>query len=174
MASKGVAQPVHNIVIVDKGAELNLITGCVTMSNEGLHIGASEFYVKRGAKLTFTMIHGWAPRFEVRPRTSVIVEERGTYVSYYVNLYPVGHLDMYPTTYLNEYAKCYMTSILLGKKKSFMDVGNRIEFLGKGSKGEIVNRSIVRDQAKIIMRGHLIGRAEQTRGHLECCSLLLS
>lgn len=174
VASKGVAQPVHNVVIVDEGGELNLVTGCATMSNEGLHVGVSEFYVKRKAKLTFTMIHGWAPEFEVRPRTSVIVEEGGTYVSYYVNLYPVSHLDMCPTTYLHKLAKGYMTSILLGKKRSFMDIGSRIEFLGRDSRGEIVSRSIVRDQARVIMRGHLIGRAEKTRGHLECRSLLLS
>jgi len=171
---KGIAQPVHNIVIVDEDAELNLVTGCATMSNEGLHIGVSEFYVKKRAKLTFTMIHGWAPKFEVKPRTSVIVEDGGTYVSYYVNLYPVHDLDMYPTTYLYKSAKGYMTSVLLGRKNSFMDVGSKIEFLGEGSRGEIVSRSIIRDQAKIIMRGHLVGKAEKTRGHLECRSLLLS
>ena len=173
VASKGVAQPVHNVVIIDEGAELNLITGCATMSNEGLHIGVSEFYVKKGAKLTFTMIHGWAPNFEVKPRTKVLVEDNGTYISYYVNLYPVHHLDMYPTTYLCKSARSYMTSILLGKKNSFMDVGSRIELLGRGARGEIVSRSIVKDQARIIMRGNLVGKAERTRGHLECRSLLL-
>ncbi|MGD8370257.1 MAG: SufD family Fe-S cluster assembly protein, partial [Syntrophobacterales bacterium] len=53
------AQNVHNIVIAEEGSELNIITGCTTAPRlqSGLHIGISEFYVRRGAKLTFTMIH---------------------------------------------------------------------------------------------------------------------
>jgi len=174
MRTKRIAQPVHNIIIVDKGADITLVTGCAAMVNEGLHIGVSEFYVKEGARVNFIMIHGWAPDFNVRPRTAVIVEREGTFTSYYVNLYPVRNLQMEPRVYLHAKARGYLTSILLGKGDSTMDVGGRLEFVGRGSRGEIISRSIITDQATVIMRGRLIGRAAEARGHLECRGLLLS
>ena len=56
------AQDVHNIVIAEEGSNLNIITGCATAPGvrSGLHVGVSEFYVKKGATISFTMIHNWA------------------------------------------------------------------------------------------------------------------
>ena len=44
------------------------------------------------------MIHRWGAGIHVRPRTAVVVEEGGTYVSNYVLLGEVGSLQMYPAT----------------------------------------------------------------------------
>lgn len=42
-------QTVHNIVIVEEGASLDIITGCTSKKGveEGLHLGISEMYVKK-------------------------------------------------------------------------------------------------------------------------------
>jgi len=68
---------VHNLVIAEEGSELNVLTGCTINPKvkEGLHIGISEFYVKKNATLTFTMIHNWGEDFHVRPRSVAILEE---------------------------------------------------------------------------------------------------
>ncbi len=83
-----VAQAVHNIIIVDEGASLEVVTGCTTKRgvDKAIHMGISEFYIKKGAKLTFSMIHNWAEQVGVRPRTGILVEEGGSYVSNYVIL----------------------------------------------------------------------------------------
>jgi Fe-S cluster assembly scaffold protein SufB len=96
------AQNVHNIIIAEEGSELHIITGCTTAFKDepGLHMGVSEFYIKRGAKVTFTMIHSWNPETAVRPRTAAIVEEDGLFLSNYVLMKPVQSLQMYPA------AKC--------------------------------------------------------------------
>jgi Fe-S cluster assembly scaffold protein SufB len=46
------AQDVHNIIIAEEGSELHIITGCATAPHvrSGLHVGISEFYVKKGAR----------------------------------------------------------------------------------------------------------------------------
>ena len=79
LAAAKLMQNVHNIIIAEEDSELHIITGCTTASREdpGLHLGVSEFYIKRGAKVTFTMIHSWNPETSVRPRTAAIVEEDG-------------------------------------------------------------------------------------------------
>ena len=62
LATDKVSQNVHNIIIAEEGSELHIITGCSTAPGvaSGLHIGVSEFYVKKGATLSFTMIHNWS------------------------------------------------------------------------------------------------------------------
>ena len=51
MKHDNTAQNVHNVIIAEEGSELNIITGCATAPSlqTGIHIGISEFYVKRGA-----------------------------------------------------------------------------------------------------------------------------
>ncbi len=65
----------HNLVVVEEGASsisLRLRSHPGVIS--GLHVGVSEFYVRQGGKLTFTMIHNWGEEVHVRPRTAIMVE----------------------------------------------------------------------------------------------------
>ena len=65
----------HNIIIAEEGSELHIITGCASKHEieMGLHLGVSEFYVKKNAKTTFTMVHNWAEGMDVRPRSAEII-----------------------------------------------------------------------------------------------------
>ncbi|NIA19520.1 MAG: SufD family Fe-S cluster assembly protein, partial [Xanthomonadaceae bacterium] len=57
MNSEKLLQNVHNIIVVEEGAELEIISGCATshQMKEGLHLGVSELYIKKNARLSFTM-----------------------------------------------------------------------------------------------------------------------
>ena len=70
-------QNVHNIVVVEENSEVHIITGCATSHGvvSALYLGISKFYVKKGGRLTFTMIHNWGEEVVVRPRTVGIVKE---------------------------------------------------------------------------------------------------
>ena len=73
----GHKQRVHNIIIAEEGSELNIISGCTSHPGvvSGMHIGISEFFVKKDAKVSFTMVHGWERDMEIRPRSAAKVEE---------------------------------------------------------------------------------------------------
>ncbi|MCR4399891.1 MAG: SufD family Fe-S cluster assembly protein [Syntrophomonadaceae bacterium] len=175
LAQEALIQEVHNIIVVEEGAELHVITGCTTAHGilSGLHIGISEFFVKKGALLSFTMVHNWAEEVAVRPRTGAIVGEGATFLSNYVCLRPVRDLQMYPTAYLEGAgATARFHSILVGQPGSHLDVGSRIVLRGPGSRGEMIARSITRG-GEIINRGHLVGEVPECRGHLECRGLML-
>ncbi len=170
-------QSVHNVVIVEEGGELNVLTGCTISPKvrSGIHIGISEFYVKRGATLIFTMIHNWGEEFEVRPRTVVVLEEGATFVSNYILLRPVKSLQAYPTAILRgEGARVTFNSIIYGRGKSLIDMGSRIILEAPHTRGESIARSIGSDESKLYMRGQLVGRANETKGHLDCRGILLS
>lgn len=176
MTQDGLAQNVHNIIIAEEDSELHIITGCTTAPGvrRGLHIGVSEFYVKKNAIVTFTMIHNWAEDVEVRPRTGAIVEDNGTFLSNYVCMKPVKTLQMYPTAYcVGENATVRFNTILFAREGSNMDVGGRVFLRSKGSRAELVTRAITRG-GDIVTRGHLIGEIPGIRGHLECRGLILS
>lgn len=176
MSREGLAQNVHNIIIAGEGSELHIITGCTTAADvrTGLHIGISEFYIKKNAKVTFTMIHNWAENVEVRPRTGAIIEENGVFLSNYVCMKPVKTLQMYPTAYcVGENATVRFNTILLAAEGSNMDVGSRVFLSAKGSRAELAARAITRG-GDIVTRGHLIGEVPGIKAHLECRGLILS
>ena len=170
------AQDVHNIVIAEEGSELNIISGCASGPHvrSGLHVGVSEMYVKKGATLSFTMVHDWAEEMSVRPRTVVVVEEGGRYISNYICLKPAKDLQMYPTVYLNgDNSVATFNTVLMAGPGSKMDAGSRVCLRGKGSRAEIVSRT-VSTGGEIYARGHLIGEEAGVKAHLECNGLLLS
>ncbi len=168
-------QNVHNIIIAEEGSELHIITGCTTATRDepGLHLGVSEFYIKRGAKVTFTMIHSWNPETAVRPRTAAIIEEDGLFMSNYLMMKPVRSLQMYPTARcVGENATVRYNSILVAGEGSSLDVGSRVFLDGKGSRTEIITRAITTG-GNIIARGYIEGNAPEVKGHLECRGLIL-
>lgn len=176
LSQEGVAQNVHNIVIAEEGSELHVITGCTVAPrvSSGLHIGVSEFYVKKNARLTFTMIHNWAPGVAVRPRTGAIVEENGIFLSNYICIKPVATLQAYPTAYcVGENATVRFNSILLAREGSDIDLGARVYLRAKGSRAESISKAITTG-GSVVARGHFIGESEGVKAHLECRGLILS
>lgn len=172
----GIQQNVHNIIIAEENSELHIITGCATSPHlkRGVHVGISEFYVKKNAKLTFTMIHNWAEEMMVRPRSVAQVEEGGLFLNNYICMKPVRSLQMYPTTHLvGQDAVARFYSIIVGSPGSEYDLGGRIFLKNPGNRAEIVARTIS-NGGKIIARGHLIGEKPDIKAHLECRGLLLN
>ena len=176
LSTDSLAQRVHNVVIVEEDAELHVITGCANSTDlrKALHMGVSEFYIKRGGKLSFTMIHNWKRDLAVRPRSVSFVEEGGVLVSNYICLEPAGSLQMYPTAYLSgPGAVARLYSLLLASPGSELDVGGRVHLQAEETRAEILSRAITTG-GKIIARGEMIGSAPRVKGHLECDGLILS
>ena len=176
LEKEGLSQNVHNIIVAEEGSELHIITGCSTSPHmkRGAHVGISEFFVKKNAKLTFTMIHNWAEEMVVRPRSVARVEEGGLFLNNYICMKPVRSLQMYPTVHLvGKDAVARFYSIIVGSPGSEYDLGGRIFLKEKGNRAEIVARAIS-NGGTIIARGHLIGEVPEVKAHLECRGLLLN
>ncbi len=175
LKAASMSQNVHNIVIAEEGSELHIITGCATDSPEltGLHIGISEFYVKKNAKVTFSMIHNWAENIAVRPRSGVLLEENAVYLNNFICLHPVKSLQLFPSAQLaGENATARFNSVLLAGPGTSMDVGSRATLSAPGTRCEIIARSITTG-GEIINRGLLVGEVEGVKAHLECKGMIL-
>ena len=172
-----VMQTAHNIIIAEENSELHIITGCATGEDvsSALHVGVSEFYLKPGSKITFTMVHNWAEQVEVRPRTGVMVDDNSTYINNYILTSPVRTIQTYPTAYCHgKNSRAVFQTILSGQKNSILDTGSKAILTGRNSSSEMITRAVSKDESQIYTRGYLAGRTPDVKGHLECMGLVLS
>lgn len=171
----GSMQNLHNIIIVEEDASLEIITGCTTdrHASHAIHIGVSEIYIKDGGSLSFSMIHNWSKDTVVRPRTTAILGKDAKYINNYVLLNPVGTLQSFPVAYLNgEGASCKYNTICLASEGSNIDTGGTVVLNAPRTSAEIMSRSI-NTGGKMIARGKLVGNCEGVKAHLECRSIVL-
>lgn len=175
MSKQDVSQYVHNVIIVEEGASLEVVTGCTTGKGveRAIHLGISEIYIKEGGSLTFSMIHNWAEQIGVRPRTVISVGKNASFVNNYVVLRPVKSVQSFPTARLEgEGAVARFNSIAIAHPGSTLDLGSRVVLSAPGTRAEIISRTITTG-GTVYARGHLVGEAPGVKAHLECKGLIL-
>lgn len=167
-------QNVHNMVIVEDGASLEMITGCSISphANDALHVGVSEIYVGDNASLTFSMIHNWAKETGVRPRTSTVVGKNSAFTNNYVILNPVGSLQSFPSCTLDEGSSALYNTMCIAHEGSDIDTGGLVYLNGRKSNAQIMSRSISMG-GHMCARGRLVGNAPEVKAHLECRSIIM-
>ena len=167
-------QNVHNIVIVEDDASLEMITGCSTAhhANDALHVGVSEIYIGDNSSLSFSMIHSWGKSTGVRPRTSTVVGKNSHYTNNYVLLNPVGTLQSFPSATLGDNSSATYNTMCIAHESSDIDTGGLVYLNGRKSRAEIMSRSISMG-GKMCARGRMVGNAPEAKGHLECRSIIL-
>lgn len=175
LMSDQAVQHVHNIVIAEEDSELHIISGCTsaTARKSGVHLGITEIYVGKGAKVTSTMIHNWGENIAVFPRSAAIVEENGVFLSNYVCMEPVRKIQMAPVCRLQgEGAVGRFSSVVVCTPGSFMDLGSTAILEATGTSAELITRAITTG-GTILSRGRIDGQVRGTKGHIECKGLIL-
>ncbi len=167
-------QKLHNLFVVEEGAELHIVTGCAveSTSKKNFHKAVTEMYVEKGAKLTYTMIHDWNKDTEVLPVTAIKQEEDSLYMSNYITFEAVKNMKSCPTVYVGKNATCYMNSVIFAPKGAFYDVGSKVILEGDGASADIISRNVTAG-GSIIMPAIIDARAKKNRGHIECSALML-
>jgi Fe-S cluster assembly scaffold protein SufB len=175
LGSTNLNQRVHNIIIAEEGSELHVITGCTTPAHvqRGLHIGVSEFFIQRGAHVSFTMIHSWGREVEVRPRTGILLEEGASLSNNYILLRPVKTLQTFPTATLAGPKSVASFNTVIYAAMGNIDVGSNVLLNAPETSAESISR-VVSVGGEVIARGRMTGTVPGARAHLECIGLLLS
>jgi Fe-S cluster assembly scaffold protein SufB len=175
LGSTNLNQRVHNIIIAEEGSEMHVITGCTTPAHvqSGLHIGVSEFFIKKGAHVSFTMIHSWGKEIDVRPRTGIVIEENGSLSNNYICLRPVKTLQMFPTATLSGKGAVASFNTIVYSSTGNIDFGSNIILNAPNTSAESISR-VVSVGGEVIARGKMTGKVPGARAHLECVGLLLS
>jgi Fe-S cluster assembly scaffold protein SufB len=172
--TQGFKQLLHNIIVLEPGSELNIITGCATgnMVSIGSHLAVTEMFVKEKANLTYTMIHDWGTEVVVYPRAGADVGKDAVFTSNYIALTRVKEIQSNPIAYLGDGAKAKFNSIIYGRDGSVFDMGARTILKGENSRSEIISR-VASEKSRLILRAYIEGSGKNTKGHTECNGLLL-
>jgi Fe-S cluster assembly protein SufB len=175
LGSTNLNQRVHNVIIAEEGSELHVITGCTTPAHvqRGLHAGVSEFFIKKNAKVSFTMIHSWGKEVEVRPRTGIVIDEGGSLSNNYICLRPVKTLQTFPTATLAGKGAVASFNTVIYSSMGNIDVGSNVNLNAPDTSAESISR-VVSVGGEVIARGRMTGNVPGARAHLECVGLLLS
>lgn len=168
-------QRVHNVIIAEENSELHVITGCTTPAHVkgGLHLGVSEFYIKKGAHVSFTMVHSWGEKVDVRPRTGIHIEEGGSLLNNYICLKPVKSLQTYPTAVLDGRGAVASFNSVIYARQGNIDVGSQTILQAPGASSESIAR-VVATGGEVISRGKMVGKVPDIKAHLECRGLILA
>ncbi|OLS12458.1 MAG: FeS assembly protein SufBD, partial [Promethearchaeota archaeon CR_4] len=103
------------------------------------------------------------------------VEENGYFNTNYIVMSPVKTLQSNPQVYLNgANSKLYAQTLVYASKQANFDVGTVAYLNGPNSSAEIISRVVATEEAQILSRGDIHGRADGSKGHLSCDGLLLS
>lgn len=175
MASDDIVQIVHNVVILEEDAELELITGCVTQHNicSGMHLSVDEHYIGKNARLVNTMVQGWEPEVKVHPHAGTIVEEGASYENNYICLRPPRYMSSNPKTYLvGKGASAKFSTIILGSEASTIDIGGDVYLDAEDTTAELMHRGVCIG-GKMHQKGLLIGNAP-CKAHVDCAGMLLN
>lgn len=174
ISKENIAQAVHNVVVLEEGAALNLITGCISHRKvpSGIHMAVSEMYVGKNATLTSTMVHSWGEDVVVRPSAGVVVDDGGRYINNYVSLRPGADIVSRPTTWLNgKGSSAKYQSVILGSEGSRLELGGEVFLNGEDSRAELNHRGVCTGGI-ISQQGILHGNAP-CRAHVDCAGMLL-
>lgn len=173
----GMKQIVHNIIIAEEGSELDIVTGCTVhkTAKKALHLGVSEFYLEKNARVSFTMVHNWAEDTNVRPRTGIILKDNAEFSNFYIVMSEVKNLQTNPFIQcIGKNSTYYGQTLIYAKGKSYFDTGATAHLIGEGSKAELISRVLAVDDAHVIARGKVIGDGKDVTGHIDCSALILS
>ena len=170
----GFEQKVHNVIVLEEGAHVEIFTGCLSSLHvkDNKHMAVTEIFVGKNATLTFNMIHSWGKTSKVYPKTIAKVEEGGTYISNYIVWDSVKEIVTSPLAILGKNAKSVMRSLVYMHEGTELSVGGRIQLNGKGSSGEVLS-NIVGEGGTMINETSIEANASKTKGHIECDALLL-
>jgi Fe-S cluster assembly scaffold protein SufB len=173
-SQSGFEQNVRNVIVAEEGSKLEVFTGCLSNDHvkSNTHNAITDIFVGKNATLTFNMIHSWGETSRVFPKTKVHVEEGGVFISNYVVWENVKEIVSNPQVFVEDNGKAVMQSLVYSHKGSKLDIGGRISLEGSESSGEILS-SVVSEGGNYKTVTEIVGKGDNSRGHIECNAVLL-
>jgi len=175
--SSSMGQFERTIIIVDEEAQLSYIEGCTaeTHSENSLHAGVVEIFVKKGAKCKYTTIQNWSTDVYNLVTKRAIVEEDARMEWIDGNIGSKVTMK-YPSCILKgDNATASSISIAYAKANQVLDAGAKMIHLGKNTKSNIISKSIAGGGGISNYRGtvRISENAINSQAIIKCDTILL-
>lgn len=167
----------RTIIIVDEDSELSYIEGCTATQNSqnSLHAGVVEIFVKKNARCRYTTIQNWSlDVFNLVTKRSII-DENGKMEWVDGNI--GSKITMkYPSCILRgDNSSANSISIAYAKENQELDAGSKMIHLGKNTKSNIISKSIASGGGTSNYRGtvKISNNAINSQAIIKCDTILL-
>lgn len=175
--AKGAGQFEHTLIIVDEGADLHFIEGCSApkYNDAGLHAGAVELFVAKGAHLRYSTIENWSKNMYNLNTKRARVEEggsidwvSGSFGSHTGCLYPESDL-------VGRGAVSNFTGVTFAGAGQDLDTGAKVVHLAPQTKSVITTKSISKAGGAATYRSsvYIAPAAADSKSTVSCQSLML-
>jgi len=177
MNSPGVGQFEHTLIIADEGADVHYIEGCSApqYTENNLHAGCVEVYVKPGARVRYTSIENWSRNtFNLNTKRAVV--EKDGVMEWVNGNMGSGVTMLYPCSVLiGEGAKTDFMGIAVAGFEQNQDTGSKAIHLAPHTSSTIVGKSISKDGGVATYRGLLkvVRGAHHVKSSVICDALIL-
>lgn len=167
----------HTLILAEKASQLEYIEGCSApvYSQNSLHVGCVEVFVKEKARVKFSTIQNWSKNVINLGMKRAVIENGG--VMEWVSVALGSRITMsYPASVLKgERAKTTHLSLSLADQGQELDTGGQIIHLGENTSGTIISKSICQNGGRTAYRGlvKIIKGAKKAKASVNCDSLIL-
>ncbi len=177
MASPGIGQFEHTLIIVDKGAKLHFIEGCSApkYSVSNLHSGMVEIYVEEGATMRYSTIQNWSKNTYNLNTKRAIVDKDATMIWVSGSIGSAKTM-LYPTSILKgKGARAEHMNITYAGKCQHLDTGAKVIHMAPYTSSKVNARSISSEGGWALYRGLLrISKlAHHSKSSVECSALMM-
>ena len=167
----------RTIIIVDEHASVSYIEGCTakSYSNNSLHAGVVEIFVKDGAECKYNTIQNWSNEVYNLVTKRAIVGKNGMMQWVDGNI-GSGITMKYPSCILmGDNSTGNSISIAYAKKNQILDAGAKMIHIGKNTKSNIVSKSIASNGGVSNYRGttKICKNAINSVATVKCDTILL-
>ncbi len=173
------AQADHALIILEENSQATLIEGCTAplLTKFSLHIGATEIFIKKGAKAKLIVLQNWPDYVHTRPYTRILVED-GAEVEVVVAILGAGRTTgRYEEIFLRGIgSKATIHSISFPRGSSRLEDVIKVYLEAPDSKALINTRGVVKDRADSNSFITVESREKEgeTLAHVECSGLILN
>jgi Fe-S cluster assembly protein SufB len=167
----------RTLIIVEKNANLHYIEGCSApiFSNDSLHAGVVEIFVKKNAVCQYSTIQNWYKNIFNLVTKKALVEENGQ--MFWLDTNIGSKITMkYPACILKgKNATGQMLSVSFTSHGQIHDTGARMIHLADNTKSSIISKSIAQKGGQSSYRGQVVidKNAQKSRSKIVCNSLIL-
>lgn len=175
--AKGAGQFEHTMIIVEEGASLHFIEGCSAPKHteQALHAGAVELFVKKGAKLRYSTIENWSRNMYNLNTKRCVVDEDGT-IEWVSGSFGSKVSMLYPMSILRgERARCEFTGVSFASTGQHLDTGAKVVHAAPYTTSIVNSKSISKNGGTAFYRGLLkvAPNAHSVKATVNCESLML-
>lgn len=165
-------------IVVENDAEVKIIAHCsFPHAEDATHKMEAKFSIGKNAKFFYDEhhYHGTSSGAKVYPKLNLEIQENGEFDSSFVLTQgSVGDVSIEIDGKLEKKAKATLESKVMGKgKEDNINIKEKINLAGEGSKSLIKMRAAAKDGGKVYMEGDTYASGRDAVGHVDCQEIVV-